>query len=173
MLTKIMQSTKEIPEQFAFSGKEAIWDTLFGYMTAEMPSDLIWSNVVNKTMTEKDVQAAVAKFDAAGDNDGMLDKSEFLACHEPVMSTFNPNSTELTYSDDPAADREYEMQQQKVEMFKKMFGEDYMLYMDRYFVEEPSDFEAAEVEFAENAAADEAAASAAEVACADEQCLAS
>eukprot|EP00741_Cyanophora_paradoxa_P025146 tig00000343_g24271.t2 len=170
-----MQSTKDIPEQFAFSGAEKVWDNLYGYMTPEVASNSIWAQTVTKTMTEKDVQAAIAKFDAAGDNDGMLDKSEFLACHEPVMSTFNPNSTELTYSTDPAADFEYQMKLQQVEMFKQMFGpgEDYMMYMDHYHVEEPSDFEAAEVEFAENAAADEAAAAAAEVACADEQCLAS
>eukprot|EP00741_Cyanophora_paradoxa_P006233 tig00000114_g6045.t1 len=120
---------------YTFSGTEELWSQLFqdkGEVTAAEVQSASSSGVSN----------GMEKYDALGDQDGNLDKAEFLLCRDPIEvpieSEVLPLSDTTTAPSTPTEDFSYKIAE-------------------------------ADVEFAEDAAAEEAAAAAAELAFADDQ----
>eukprot|EP00741_Cyanophora_paradoxa_P006224 tig00000114_g6036.t1 len=135
---------------YTFSGTEELWSQLFkdkGEVTAAEVQSASSSGVSN----------GMEKYDALGDQDGNLDKAEFLLCRDPIEVPIE--SEVLTLSNTTTAPVESEvLPLSDTTTAPSTPTEDFS-----YKIAE------ADAEFAEDAAAEEAAAAAAELAFADDQ----
>eukprot|EP00741_Cyanophora_paradoxa_P009557 tig00001527_g9256.t1 len=121
---------------FAFSGTEEIWAGTFGDAEEISNDALLYLEEIGQLTSR--AYNMVELYDAIGDRDGNLDKSEFLHCADPIPASGDVGASYLTQ--DFRADQP----------------------------EEAASEAELEVELAEDAAAEDAAAAAAELAAADE-----